>query len=143
MDDIFVIIVTLIIAVVGALNQKRKKKQGQQAPVGEPTEEPKQDIWDMLFDQGEQPIVPKPQYVDYEEEVEEKPKMEERPVFESSISSAQKTKYDFRPKSEGVSAVSQEIEKKPLLKRKAKILGEDFSLKKAVIYSEILNRKYS
>lgn len=138
MDDIFVIILTLIIAVVGALNQKRKKK-GRQAPLDEGGEQqPKQDIWDMLFDQGEQPLVPTP--VEYKEEETEVVK---EPVFQSSVSKTDQAKYEFKAKSEGVSVFEIRNKKSKEKKKKFKIDGEEFSLKKAVIYSEILNRKYS
>jgi len=52
--------------------------------------------------------------------------------------------YQFSAGSEGSSDIQKSILEEPVRKRrKALIDGEKFSLKKAVIYSEIINRKYT
>jgi hypothetical protein len=126
MDDLLVIILTLIIAGVGALAQLKKKKQA----AGN-LEQPKQsdNFWGLLDGETESMNQPEVEYVD-------KPEIE--PVVVEDI-----PLHQFKAKSKkqitAANNLAKEI-KKPKLKTKLK---EDFSLRKAVIYSEILNRKYT
>jgi hypothetical protein len=126
MDDLLVIILTLIIAGVGALAQLKKKKQA----AGN-LEQPKQsdNFWGLLDGETESMNQPEVEYVD-EPEIE--------PVVVEDI-----PLHQFKAKSKkqitAANNLAKEI-KKPKLKTKLK---EDFSLRKAVIYSEILNRKYT
>ena len=136
MEDYFLIILTLIIAVVGAFNRKKKKN----APAPAETDGDKQpsSFWDMIMDeQGltDEPVGP---YVDDEPEFEE-----EQPVVQQYKAPVPKQGYSFSAESEGKSEIKEEMKKLEKKKRHVFIDGEKFSLKKAVIYSEILNRKYS
>jgi len=135
MDDLIVIILTLIIAGVGVLGQYKKKKQAQPTSEGSPA--PATGFWDLLM---QEPAAPRqmddlefdsPEFYDEEnkagEEVE--PQMKQ-PVFQY--------------KSNAKTAVDKKTDiKKTKGKKMRSILNEDFSLRKAVIYSEILNRKYN
>ena len=126
MDDIVVIILTLIVAVVGILNQQRKKKAAQN-PVA--TENKKStDFWDLFTeDPGGQEEV-EPDYIE-PEVVREEPKI--------------KQQYQFVARAEGRSDLKEKVRVVVKKKTLGRIEGEEFSLRKAVIYSEILNRKYS
>lgn len=130
MDDLIVIILTLILAVAGALGQLKKKKKGEQA--GEQTDEPQVDqpgnFWDFL-EEGKEPKM------QHQEEpvMDEMATGQETPVMKPEGSAIYK--HDL-------TADAKEKGKKPG-KSVKKEKTRDFSLKKAVIYSEILNRKYN
>lgn len=126
MDDLVVVIVTLLIAGAGAIGQLKKKKQ---LPVE--TEEPKtpEDIWAIL--RGET-FTQKPYSAPVFDEIE---KEESDPYINEQG-------YKFEAKNEGGLLVNTEIkvhspDVKITTKNKSK-----FPLRKAIIYSEILNRKY-
>lgn len=129
MDDIIVIILTLIVALVGILNKKKKKAEAQ-APVTETSKE-SPDFWDMIMDADEVQQENVQEYVEPEPVVEipKKPKI--------------KSDYQFSSGKEGSSAVKKKMKEVVKTRKKAMIEGEEFSLRKAVIYNEILNRKYS
>ncbi|MCE4566012.1 hypothetical protein INQ51_16960 [Maribellus sp. CM-23] len=131
MDDLIVIILTILVAVVGALNQRKKKREAEASAseeAGQPT-----DFWEMIMQQEERPPVYQtvPQEEDdlYDEVVDTVP--EPKPV------------YQFKAEAEGSSEV---VGEKKILQREAKkrvmVDGEEFSIRKAIIYSEIMNRKY-
>ncbi len=135
MDDLIVIILTLIIAGVGVLGQYKKKKQIQ--PTAEGNVEPAKSFWDLIM---QEPAAPQqmedlefdsPDYYDEENEVGEEVQSQiKKPAYqnESNTKIAVNKKTDIK-KTKG--------------KKMRSILNEDFSLRKAVIYSEILNRKYT
>lgn len=125
MDDIIVIILMLIFIVASFLGQKKKPKP---APVPEKKVEP-EDFWDVLSRQTEEASMP-----------EEIPKQKITDFTEDYFQQKSGV-YDFHPDSEA----ARKIVKKPEKIKKTKIKSEieKFPLKKAVIYSEILNRKYS
>ena len=128
MDDIVVIILTLIVAVFGILNKTRKKNAapGESAPATDST----QDFWEMLMDDNKDvPGQPQPQVV-LEEVEEEEPVQEAHPAFQYSAEARKSV------------PLKRKVEQPKKSKKKSLILGESFSLKKAVIYSEIINRKY-
>lgn len=128
MDDLVVIILMLIIAGFGAIGQIKKKKADQRQP--QSTGKQPDDIWDMLLKQREGPVQVTEPYPEYFKEPKSILETFETPV------------YEFNPYREGTSALKDRIvPKKPVLQTRKKI-KQDFSLKKAVIYSEILNRKY-
>lgn len=131
MDDIVVIIITILIAVLGALSQ-RKKRQAAQAQ-GSTQQQKPFDFWEMLNDQGatEDPY----QHFDPEPEIEEEP---------VDVVPEKKPVYQFVASVEGSSDIADNQMKAPVrTKRKVFVDGEKFSLRKAVIYHEIMNRKYS
>lgn len=129
MDDIVVIILTLVVTGFGIYNQHRKKKAASAQVSAEPKETP--DFWDMIMDKAdvveeEEVLVPKP-----------------REVVKEKRESVVKPKYNFTPSAEGQSDIDDAVKKQITKKRKVRIDGEEFSLRKAVIYNEILKRKYS
>ncbi len=127
MDDLIVIILTLIIAGFGAFGQIKKKKASQQ---GQPAGNQPDDIWDIFQPRREQPVQATESYPEYFEEPE------------SILDKYDSPNHEFDPHREGISAFEGRfVAKKPVLQTKKK-KKYDFSLKKAIIYSEILNRKY-
>ncbi len=133
MDDLIVIILTILVAVVGALNQRKKKREAEaSASASEEAGQPV-DFWEMIMQQEERPpvyqTVPQEEEDLYDEVVDTVPKP--KPV------------YQFKAEAEGSSEV---VEVKKILQREAKkpvmVDGEEFSIRKAIIYSEIMNRKY-
>ncbi len=128
MDDIIVIILTLIFIVASIFGQKKKP---QPVPETEAEVEPQSsgdNFWDMLNEewkearQTDSPSQQKPV------EKQEQPTMESKP-------------YTFHPDKEGAKITVEKPEetKKSISKTKKK----KFPLRDAVIYSEILNRKYT
>lgn len=126
MDDLIVIILTLVIAAFGALGQVRKKKQQQQAV----TENQPEDIWDFFQSEEE----PKPVFNE-DEFIGE--------TFEEEMESVKMPLYTFTPKEEGETASKAKPVLKPMERITPAKRKEVFSLRNAVIYSEILNRKYT
>ena len=128
MDDIVVIILTLIVAVFGILNKTRKKNAASgESPSGAGST---QDFWEMLMDDNEDvPRQPQPPEVRHEI-VEEEPVKEARPA------------YQFSTETKKTAPLKRKMQRAKKSKKQSLILGEKFSLKKAVIYSEIVNRKY-
>lgn len=128
MDDIVVIILTLIVALFGILNKKRKKDVAPGEPGSSAGKTP--DFWDMLMDNNEDlPPSPQPQEI-YKEVVEEEPVR------------AAKPKFEYSTKAKKTQPIKRKMKRAEKSKKRTQILGEKFSLKKAVIYSEIINRKY-
>lgn len=128
MDDVLVIILTLVVAVLGALNQRKKRKEALNKPAAPATGQ-SQDFWDMLLDDDSyvQQDIPMPVS---EEVVEVETVPEPKPIFE------------FKADREAPHSIKQPMKKLTKAKKKKLVMGEEFSLKKAVIYSEIINRKY-
>lgn len=137
MDDLIVIILTLVFAVAGVLGQMKKKKkfagdEGQQ--------EASDSILDMFKEELGINDETQPQY--YEDPVEVPVKQEVKEKKVEKVSSVDYSRYQFRSENEGTSEISQEA---PKVEKREKIsagIRKDFTLRKAVIYSEILNRKY-
>ena len=135
MDDLIVIILTLIIAGVGVLGQFKKKKQAQAATEGQ-ADSPKS-FWDLITDEA----VGNPQATDMDyDELEFDG--EEVEVVQKSETLIQKPTYQFKT-SNKAELVEKNVNQKTKPKKLKSKLNEDFSLRKAVIYSEILNRKYT
>jgi hypothetical protein len=126
-------LLTLLIGAAGAIGQLKKKKEGQGKP-----DQPKTggDLWDLFNEEifPEQPkaktepgMVPE----EYEDEY-----VEEYEPYENE------QKYEFKPVNEGGKIIENKTTPKtPVIKNEIRA-KEKFSLRKAVIYSEILNRKY-
>ncbi|MFW5831537.1 MAG: hypothetical protein ACOCVA_04750 [Prolixibacteraceae bacterium] len=136
MDDLLLIILMIVVSVIGALGQiNKKKKSAQQENL---PEENKDNFWDFLNEEA----------YGQEEQQEEEVTEPEEPVFEpvkqpGAQPEIKKPEYRFSAENEGQSIYNTEItdlreEDKGKTKKKLK----DFSLRKAVIYNEILNRKY-
>lgn len=136
MDDIVVIILTILVAVVGALSQKKKRREAAAPKKPQPNQpDGPMSIWEILREQsstGTHPFdEPEPMFEAVKEEpVDRVP--EPRPA------------YQFSASSEGSSDIKEPILVEPKKKpHKVTIDGEKFSLRKAIIYSEIMNRKYT
>lgn len=127
MDDLVVIILTLLIAGAGAIGQMKKKKQTTPIPAGQ-AKQP-ENIWDLFKEEAfPQMLQPDPEfYLDEEPE---------------SIPYENEQNYKFEAKNEGGTLINNEIKPEPIINDVIKDKKEVFSLRKAVIYSEILNRKY-
>jgi len=132
MEDLIVIILTLIVAVVGSLGQIRKRKKGQPS---EGNQKESQGFWEMLEGAEEQPetIVPEP----VKSEKTEQPKRIDR-RFEKGEPVTIKRVIEEKDLIKGKEPIR--ISRDQGIKRKTR---EKFPLRKAVIYSEILNRKYN
>jgi hypothetical protein len=124
MDDIIVIILTLIFIVASIFGQKKKRQ-----PVSETAQQPKGDnFWDMPDEQwndAQHPDAPPPQ----------------KPVEKQEQTNEKSQPHLFEPEKEGIRTVLKEPEKTK--KTIQKVKKKKFPLKEAVIYSEILNRKYT
>ena len=129
MDDLIVLILTLIIFVAGAIGQIKKKKP----PVSDAGKNQQTDnFWDLLEQETEifrdQPV---------------QPEREIQPVvYQEKYESTEPENYEFTPVNEGGSVLAVEKNTEKKIPVRERLLKEGFSLKKAVVYSEILNRKY-
>jgi len=141
---ILYIIISAIIILIGVLG---KKKKPQQIPGGPGNGEPEgMDFFEKL---GLKDIdEDKEEYIDFEEEVEETKKAGDNELHEVSIAPT------FSDQSEKRAEVEEKIFEEETEKENAySILSDEFDndineikdefdLKKAIIYSEIINRKY-
>jgi hypothetical protein len=127
MDDLIVIILTLLIAGAGAIGQLKKKKE---IPVSPEVPNNPEDIWDLFKQEVFAPEVQKqPEY--FAEDIEESdPYINEQG-------------YKFEPVNEGGTLINNQINIQPAVNKTITKKKEKFPLRKAVIYSEILNRKYT
>lgn len=128
MDDIVVIMLALLVAVIGIVSQSKKRKVTSQQPK---TGNPPQNIWDLL----EAQMAPEPQKY--------APEPEQEPDDEIIDTVPETPGYDFNAKNEGKSVLKENAESSISAEEIKKSKKEKFPLRKAVIYSEILNRKYT
>lgn len=127
MDDLVVIILTLLIAGAGLIGQLKKKKEIQVA-AGEPKNP--ENIWDLLREETLLPeLKTRPEYFEMDQEESEPYENEQG--------------YKFEANDEGGKLIKNEIKIQPVEKVTTQKRKEKFPLRKAVIYSEILNRKYT
>lgn len=128
MDDIVLIILTLVVAVIGILNKQRKKNAAQQpAPQGN---KQASGFWDLIMDNDD----------NQEDEVVDS--LEPEVIVDDFEKARNRAQYSFVPSSEGSSMSNPEAKVIHKKSKKVVVVGEAFSLRKAVIYNEILNRKY-
>ena len=126
MDDLVVIILTLIIAGAGVIGQIKKKKQ---MPVAPEVQNNPEIFWDLFREEAFPPGLKKePEYLNIEHE-EPEPYGNEQG-------------YKFEAKNEGGILINNELKTQSVAKNIITKKKERFPLRKAVIYSEILNRKY-
>jgi hypothetical protein len=128
MDDLIVIILTIAIGIVGVIRQSKKKKENQAATDNGNTSS---DFWDMLVDDEE--TAPQPVVNDIHISPEANVTTKQEQIEETII---QPIKHKTRKPTK---AMKRKIRDEQNSKSKT---GK-FSLRKAVIYSEILNRKYT
>ena len=135
MDDLLVLILTVAIGAIGALSQKKRKKA---SPNSAPQSKPETtSFWDMIMDETNR-VVPEP-----EPAIEVMPEVEPEPKVVEKVEQKPERKYQFKAENEGQSGINDKI-KTTVQRRPKKVFGDEgFSLKKAVIYNEILNRKYT
>jgi hypothetical protein len=127
MDDLVVIILTLLIAGAGLIGQLKKKKQLDSAPPEE--QKNPENIWDLLREEA----FPSVQKEEHEYLIVEP---QESEPYENEQG------YKFEPKNEGGKLINNELKTETPAQEIIKKRKEGFSLRNAVIYSEILNRKY-
>ena len=127
MDDLVVIILTLLVATIGIISQSKKRQAANKQP--QPGKTP-QNFWDLLQSQVEA------EQQHYEPELEFE--QEDEPVDSVPII----PQYKFETENEGTSDIKEKMNQEISVEEKLKSKKEKFPLKKAVIYSEILNRKY-
>lgn len=141
MDDIIVIILTLVFAVAGIFGQMKKKRAANQAedqpnPRPELEAEESGNFWDFLDaepESMEQAPVPDSQ----------QQRQSAQPVVEKTAEK-EKPAYKFGAEKEGASIYAHDLTSDEKTEKARKTSpGDRFSLKKAVIYNEILNRKYT
>jgi len=126
MDDLIVVILTLLIAGAGAIGQLKKKKEMTVAPEVQKNPE---NIWDLFKQEVFAPELNKEQeYFDTDSEESEPYVNEQGYKFEAINEGGLLDNSDIKVQSPAIT---------PTTKTKVK-----FPLRKAVIYSEILNRKY-
>lgn len=123
MDDVIVIILTLIFIVASIFGQRKKRQplpEAEQQPTGD-------NFWDMLDEEwNEMKTANKPQ--------------PQKPVQKQETNISGASSYAFRPEDEGSKFAAPTPEKQATTVPKAG--KKKFPLREAVIYSEILNRKY-
>jgi hypothetical protein len=156
MDDVIIIILTLVLTVVAAINQSKKKKQ--QAP---PTSEEEPDFWEEILQGGKpytepeqtsEPVLTREPVV-LREPLRQRTAREMSKVTtvasrkakaenksgsyfdqdEAAVRLDEIMKYSHSKQAEEALSLDV-VESEPIL--------EDFTLRKAVIYSEIINPKY-
>jgi hypothetical protein len=126
MDDLIVIILTLLIAGAGAIGQIKKKKQ---IPGAGGVPKNPENIWDLLREETLlSELKTEPEYIEMEQQESEPYENEQG--------------YNFSANAEGGTLIKNGIEIQTVEKEIVQKSREKFPLRKAVIYSEILNRKY-
>ena len=148
MDDVIVIILTLVLTIVAAINQqKKRKKQAPSDEEGEP------DFWEEVFQGGK--TEPRPENAGRPVTMQPAPKPEptdrnrqqKQPLRVAAVQNRvnlpaepkegernlEVLKYTTGAKGFGSDLSAEEP---------AESLLDDFSLKKAVIYNEIIQPKY-
>ena len=128
MDDLVVIVLTLLVAAIGIISQTKKRQAANKQT--QPEKSP-QNFWDMLESQME------PEKRSYEPELEFEKEDEPVDVVPKI------PQYKFETENEGKSDLKEKITPDLLADKPHKTTREKFPLKKAVIYSEILNRKFN
>ncbi len=127
MDDLLVLLLTVVFIIAGIFGQKNKKKGSPAANVVV-ERRPKEDLWDFLEDKWE----------------EARPQESEKVVVaEQKPTPKVVDEYRFRPEHEGSRVVQTVFSKSvPVKKEVQPVKRRRFPVKQAVIYSEILQRKY-
>jgi len=145
MEDYIFLIIAIVLSIFGAINQNKKKKiQGN--PLTEADEKPRNSFMDLLLgaDFLNEPEVPKVQSVRI------KPVKADVPT-KSTIETPREKFYHYgfkstlpdRPRHEMIKTQwkPKEEDESDEVEESMNYL-EDFSLRKAFVYSEIMNRKY-
>jgi hypothetical protein len=145
MEDYIFLIIAIVLSIFGAINQNKKKKI-EDNPFSETEEKPRNRFMDQLLG------------ADFlnEPEVKKAPPVRIKPV---PVNVAAKSTIDIprgkfyhqtfkstlpdRPKHELIQTTWKQKEEEEIFEAEESInYLEDFSLRKAFVYSEIMNRKY-
>ena len=150
MDDVIIIILTLVLTVVAAVNQSKKRKQQAPPEAGEDT-----DIWEDILQTGKQKPFPSTQRepITIKEDTRQRQAAEmdrSRRVPSWNTKTIKKPPSIFNSENEGgrnedilrSSKIGQAPDATAVKEGSGKPVLEDFSLRKAVIYAEIINPKY-
>ena len=134
MEDYIFIIIAIILSVIGAISQGKKKRAAELEMQKAETDEPEHpSVFDALFEDdffNDSVLVSKPV---------EMPAPPPPVVFQAPVESKTKTRPTIaKPEKKKPAVKSAQMKKHPIRNK----IAAEFSLKKAVIYSEILNRKY-
>lgn len=127
MDDLVAIILTLVFVAIGAFGQMKKKKK--LIPEPESNNNKQDDIWGLF------------EKVTGFENYRQDPYGSTEVVAKEPGPAVNEQNYSFKATDEGGSVIEKESQIKKSIVRK-NVIRENFSLKQAVIYNEILNRKY-
>jgi len=145
MEDYIFLIIAIVLSIFGAINQNRKKKANEN-PFAEEIDEPRSGFMDHFLDRDflDEPVVKKTPPV----------RVKPTPVNVAAKSTSEISRSKFyhqtfkstlpdRPKHEVIQTSRKLKEEEEAVEVEESInYIEDFSLRKAFIYSEILNRKY-
>jgi hypothetical protein len=126
MDDIIVLILTLIFIVAGIFGQMKKRQLPSPEPLPEEEQE-KENFWDMLDEELEEEQ-PRPQF--------------KKTEYMGDDYASQVTASKFQWDKEGRNFSHDLTKSDPIKHEFPAPKKKRFPLKKAVIYSEILNRKH-
>lgn len=162
MEDYIFIIIAIVLSILGAVNKSKKKKMQQME--NDETNERQSSIFDQFFDEPmfeepkPEPVFSETQPIKMEheemkppEELKapkmerpslsrlERPKLERTPLTRLERTPLRTMKQNEPPKKK--MTIEEKEEDKPISKSYSSIM-DGFSLKKAVVYSEIMNRKY-
>lgn len=153
MEDYIFIIIALVLSVIGAMNSSKKKRQQAMEHMGEEEGHAPRSVFEELFDDDlfmsrqepntvpppvERPVAPKTKPASERQTMQAPPKMEYKPMEREGL--ARSHRLDQSP-SAAPQLEKLSLDEEAKLSPK-KLILKDFSLRKAVLYSEILNRKY-
>ena len=142
MDDYIFIIIAIVLSAIGAINKNKKKRMAQQNPEQrKPTRQPS--FFDQLFDDPAFKDEPEPVLIRQTQEQIEKPTFQKpikkevlKPTRHSTLMKTEVASRNIKRMAPSVDENQQETEDT------RESIRNDFSLRKAIIYSEILERKY-
>lgn len=154
MEDYIFILIAIVLTVIGALNKQKKKQEAEMGGMDE-EENPSHSFFDRLFaddsfmmGESSDNLVPPPvvQKVPKRKEkmvappkMEAPAKMEHKPLVHQSLTHSYVRPERKRRQALEIEKLSLEDEAKLTPKN---LIRKDFSLRKAVIFSEILNRRF-
>jgi len=139
MEDYIFLIIAIVLSIFGAINQNKKKKFNEN-PFPEKKEEPRNHFMDQLLgsDFLDEPEVKKPQSV----RINPVPVKVGAEASEKFYHQVFKSTLPDRPKHELIQTTRKQKEEEIGEVEESIDYLEDFSLRKAFVYSEIMNRKY-
>lgn len=154
MEDYIFIIIALVLSVIGAMNSSKKRREQAMNQMDDEQPRSPRSVFEELFEDdlfmtGKQEantvpppvetiLTPKKKTAEARPQMQAPPKMAHRRMEHKSLAQT-----DSRVKSTSKAPELEKLSREDEAKLTPRNLFlEDFSLRKAVIYSEILNRKY-